>query len=496
MKALLDAITRHAKAEPDSAAITSSHETLSYSRLLQDVRLTSERIQASQFKTIGLYLDNGIDWIVSDLACHLAGITVVPLPWFFSPEQLSHACGNAAIDAVVSCDDLPWESSYADTLPPFYRNTRLVPMKMETPVKHESTNKGGKVSYTSGTTGTPKGIYLSNSVLEQTTDAIAQMIGGLNIKHHLSLLPYATLLENIAGMYVPLMLGGTVHAHSGESIGLSSQLKLDPTRLAKAINTIKPQSLILTPELLTVLITLTENQLIDASSLRFVAVGGARVSDRLILRAREMGIPAYEGYGLTEFASVACLNTPQNDRVGSVGKPLPGTAIEIAQDGEIILLRNGTENSGKVATGDIGFVDDENYLYIRGRKKNIVILSTGRNVSPEWIEAELNTSPLIRHSYVFGEGQTSLSALIVATPEVPMEKLQFEVDSINSRLPHYARIGHWQISPIPFSTLADTLTPNGRLKRDNIESMLKTRTADSLMTQHTAQNPVKENSTC
>lgn len=485
MKTLFARIREHALNHPDAVAIDSCEQTLSYSELQQDINQLAHQLRELGVQTLGIYLDNSPEWIVVDLACSLSGITVVPLPWFFSSEQLQHVCADAAVDCIVA-NNLNISGIVGTGFPvALYRQSALYPLSRK-PDTSSSKNTAGKVSYTSGTTGNPKGILLGDAFIDHTTESIAKVIGYLDIDKHLSVLPYATLLENIAGVYVPLMLGKTIYAESANRIGLSSSLQLNPTALAQTLNRIRPGSLILTPQLLNVLCILTERQQIDISNLGFVAVGGARVTESLLRRARQHKIPAYEGYGLTEFASVALLNTPQHDRIGSAGKALPGVSVRIADDGEICLrtaINNDSDNKEiiELKTGDLGHIDEEGFVYIQGRKKNILVLSTGRNVSPEWVEAELNNSLLIHQSYVFGEGQPELSALIVCADDIGDLSIQTEIDRINQQLPAYARISHWHRVSQAFSTADQTLTPNGRLKRDNIHLKLPTILADATM---------------
>jgi len=253
--------------------------------------------------------------------------------------------------------------------------------------------------------------------------------------------------------------------------------------LQQTFNQIQPNSLIVTPQLLELFCLLVENDAIDPACLVFVAVGGAHVGESLMRRTRSLGIPAYEGYGLTEFGSVAILNTPQHNRIGSVGKPLPGVKVELAADGEICLStalwQSDTEiqrpQKITVKTGDFGSIDRDGFVYVHGRKSNLIVLSSGRNVSPEWVETELNSSLLISQSYVFGENRSELSALLVtAGPGVANSALDAEIECINLRLPAYAQIKHWHRLWYPFSRDNQMLTVNGRLRRLQIELLLPT----------------------
>ena len=481
MKALLTSLERHALTSPDSIALHSGNEYMTYAQLMANVHQVAQQLVNCSVKSLGLYLDNGLEWIVLDLAAIVADIRLVPLPWFFSKHQLVHAVDAGAVDFVAFASELP--AGVRGTGAP----EKLYGLCCLQPVLSADTRTApiapGKLSFTSGSTGRPRGIELGYRFIDQTCQSLSHVISALNINKHLSILPYATLLENIAGIYLPLMLGKTVYAEPATCTGLSAELQLDPEQLQQTFNQIQPDSLILTPQLLELFCLLVEYKAIDPSCLVFVAVGGARVGEKLLHRARSNGIPAYEGYGLTEFGSVAILNTPQNDRAGSVGKPLPGVTVELAADGEICLgttFEMNHDDSQRlekifVKTGDFGSVDTDGFVYIHGRKSNLIVLSTGRNVSPEWVEVELNSSPLISQSYVFAENGSALSALLATTgPCIEDSDLDTEVERANHGLPPYARIKHWYRLSHPFSRDNQMLTANGRLRRLQIAQQLPT----------------------
>ncbi len=472
MKTLLQRIESLARQQPETIAILSESTTLSYAELWADINDVATLLKEQDIQSLAIYLDNGIEWIVIDLACQLAAVSVVPLPWFFSPAQRRHACLDGAVQWVIASESLPADVPGCATARLFYRNSVIHELE-----RSDDSGSGGpdqpvgvKISYTSGTTGQPRGIRLSPAMIEQTALSISELLAPLDIQNHLSVLPYSTLLENIAGIYVPLLLGKTIFAEPAARIGLTADLKLDAALFARSIAETSAASMIITPQLLEVLCLLAENGMLDTRQLRFIAVGGARVAIDLLQRARKLGIPAFEGYGLTEFASVALLNTPWQARAGSVGKPLPGVQLSIADDGEILLTRRIPDDWGgvseiKVATGDLGQIDADGFVYVSGRKSNLIVLATGRNVSPEWIETELNNSPLIQQSLVYGEAQPQLSALIHAHSSVSNEQLDGALQRINQQLPAYAHITQWTRVHQAFNQADGTLTPNGRLRR-------------------------------
>ncbi len=478
MNRILKRIQHQAGLCPHKIAISTNGTAVSYIELIADVAKVAVRLNCLSIKRLGLYLDNGIDWIVIDLACAQIGITVVPLPWFFSTKQLSHVIDSANIDAIVSCERNPGGIAIPENQVVLFNHSVLFRCE----VNHLSHNHPvvdcPKVSATSGTTGAPKSIELSSDLITDVSHSINRLIGHLPIQRHLSLLPYATLLENICGVYAPLSSGKTVFAESAKNLGLTANLMIEPKALATCLNDICPQSLILTPQLLKLLCQLVDQQLYCPASLEFVAVGGGHVGTELIDRARKCGIPIFEGYGLTEFSSVATLNTPDNYRSGSVGKPLPHVAIDITRDGEISLSHQGA-SSAPVFTGDLGYLDNDGYLFINGRKKNILVLSTGRNVSPEWVEGELQSLNCISQGLVYGDGDPILSALIFCPPDVDNETLTQAIYDMNQNLPPYAQIQNIARLAQPFSVANGLMTETDKPKRQAILEQLSELTKQS-----------------
>jgi acyl-CoA synthetase (AMP-forming)/AMP-acid ligase II len=219
-------------------------------------------------------------------------------------------------------------------------------------------------------------------------------------------------------------------------------------------------------------------------SLRFVAVGGARVSPELLDEARTAGIPVYEGYGLSECSSVVTLNRPGDDRPGSVGKPLSHARLRIAADGEIQVsgatllgyAGQAPQADSWYATGDLGFLDDEGFLHLTGRRKNAFITAYGRNVNPEWPESELSRFPEISQAVVFGEARENNVAIIEpAAAEIPDTTIEARVTAANELLPDYARIHDWLRSDAAFSSANGLLTATGKPRRDAVWTHYRSR---------------------
>jgi long-subunit acyl-CoA synthetase (AMP-forming) len=237
----------------------------------------------------------------------------------------------------------------------------------------------------------------------------------------------------------------------------------------------QPESLILVPELLQLLVMAAERGWTVPDSLRFIAVGGASVSPSLLARADAVGLPVYEGYGLSECASVVCLNTPEARRRGSVGKPLPHVRLRLTAAGEIVIAGPtmlgylgdaAREVPDEWHTGDLGEIDSDGFVYVRGRARNVFITSYGRNVAPEWVEREIAQRLPQRPVLVHGEAQPFPVALVSGVQdESEAAVIERVIAEANATLPDYARIRRWARVPEPFSYANGMLTSNGRLRR-------------------------------
>ncbi len=461
---------------PDRIVLRDAAQCVTAAQLTQQARALAALLKARECRRVALQADNGVDWIVADLACQEAGLVCVPLPLFFSAAQLQHVLQSCGIDAVLTQIPVLLITHFNRTEP--VAETRLTLLTREIAPVPPLPAGTARITFTSGSTGTPKGVCLDGAQQWRQAAALCDAVG-LTAPVHLCVLPLATLLENIAGVYAPLLAGGSVVLRAMDELGFSGSGLSDPDRLADTLAAVRPDTVILVPQLLRVLIAAVQRGW-RPPPLKFIAVGGARVAAGMIHEARALGLPVYEGYGLSECASVVSLNTPAADLPGSCGRILRHLEVHTV-DGEIHVTGNAmlgyvgepdSWNPRQIATGDLGHVDAKGFLHIDGRRKNLLISSYGRNISPEWVESELLASPLIAEAVVFGDSRPFCIALLTpARAGLSDAELGAAIAAANQALPDYARVKRWQRLAAPLSSTRDLVTTNGRPRRDRIEAL-------------------------
>jgi long-chain acyl-CoA synthetase len=236
--------------------------------------------------------------------------------------------------------------------------------------------------------------------------------------------------------------------------------------------------------------------------LRQATTGAAPIAQEILEFFEDAGVPVLEGYGLTETTGVATISTIEDHKFGTVGRALPGVDIKIADDGEIVMrgpnifqgyFRNEDATrdvlvDGWFHTGDIGEIDDEGYLRITGRKKDLIITAGGKNISPANLENDLKQSPLISQAVVYGDRRPYLVALITLDPEAAQQLaserglpadlaslarhadiravVQQIVDDVNERYARVEQIKKFEILDHDFTQDEGHLTPTMKLKRN------------------------------
>lgn len=445
-------------------------------------------------QAVGILADNSLAWLALDLACANLDIALVPLPAFFTNEQLKHAVSEAGISTLVTdhgqrAQQLGFQLTPQDLNAPMLM-LRKLQLDGSTPAQIQ------KITFTSGTTGEPKGVCLTEAQQLAVAEGLMHATASLGIQRHLCLLPLSVLLENIAGVYAPMMAGADIICPPLEQTGLKGAASFDAQLCLDTMASYRAESIILLPQMLMALLQASTPGDSRWQSLKFIAVGGGKVPMGLLTLAKWFNLPVYEGYGLSECASVVCLNTPDNNRPGTVGKPIQGVQVRVDAGQEIWVkgrhfsgylheLKAGQANSlvqdEWLPTGDLGKLDADGYLTIHGRKKNLIITGFGRNISPEWPEGLLLSTGLFLQAAVFGEGQAGLTAMLVLRDARDANKVDDTLAQVNQQLPDYARIAAHLVIPEPFSFNNGLCTANGRIRRDAIwqvyHSQLKGETA-------------------
>jgi long-chain acyl-CoA synthetase len=238
---------------------------------------------------------------------------------------------------------------------------------------------------------------------------------------------------------------------------------------------------------------------------RYAVSGGAALGERLGHFFRGAGITIIEGYGLTETTAAATVNRPSRNKIGTVGQPLPGVSARIAEDGEILLTglnrfvgywhndaatAEALTHDGWLRTGDIGDLDDEGYLRVTGRKKELIVTAGGKNVAPAVLEDRIRAHPLVSQCLVVGDGRSYVACLITLDPEAVrtwlarrnrpadtslshladdpdlIAELQAAVDDANKAVSRAESIRRFRVLDTDFTEQAGYLTPSLKLRRN------------------------------
>jgi len=476
MERLLERIAHFAAQQPQHLALADHAVILSYGELQQEIARVAPTIKG---RRVGLLMDNGCAWAVIDLCLKKNGAACVPMPTFFSDCQLQHLIDDASLDTIITDQPL--------------RVIKLLqtPMATELTIGEQQFDcfqlnpveksplpaRTAKITYTSGTTGQPKGVCLTGESIERVTESLSEVVAATTQDRALSLLPLSTLLANIGGVYAPLYSGSSAFLPDLAECGMAGSTGVNPELLIATLNHVQPTVTILVPFQLKILVEAAARGAILPNSLRYVAVGGAPTSPLLMDQAREFGLPVYQGYGLSEAASVVSMGLPGQGH-NSAGRPLPHIKVRIADDGEIMVSGNlfsaylgqSPRTGDEWPTGDIGYLDSNGELHITGRKKTSFATAHGRKLAPEWIESELTSHPAIIQAVLFGEGRDFNTAVVVPNCASVVPKIPDVISVLNHTLPDYARISRWIIAEEPFSFRNGLANGAGTLDRGAIEA--------------------------
>lgn len=398
----------------------------------------------------------------------------------------------------------------------------------------------GSLIYTSGTTGHPKAVMLSHGNLAWTAQSLNSIYGIDESGRLISYLPMAHVAEKVGAIHAPARAGNAIyfaraieqlldhmkevhptvyfgvprlwekmHAALSEKIGAATGVKGALARWAMGVAR-RWHELTLagrTPDALLNLQMALARRLVlgkvhkalglDQATL--LLSSAAPISPEILKFFFGLDLPVRELYGQSEVCGPSTLNLVGATRVGSVGRAIPGLALRIADDGEVLVQSPGVFQGyagdeaataealqgGWLHSGDLGRIDADGYLFITGRKKDLIITSGGKNISPANLESDLMGQPLIEHAVVVGEGRHFLAALLTLKADelkafaeregLPREGLeqhpkllaavQAQVDAVNSRHARVGSVRKFAVIPGNFSIDAGQLTPTMKLRR-------------------------------
>jgi len=504
------------------------------------------------------------EWTLADCGALCAGAVVVPVYHTNSPEECAYVLKHSEA-RVVFCEDPSQAAKVEQVRERLPRLRQIVLIEGEASQDaitiEQLRERGAEVPqdavgdradavspedpatlvYTSGTTGPPKGCLLSHSNMLSTARMYSERLQ-IDSTHSLyQFLPLAHVLARVAQIVI-LDTGAQVCFWSGDPTKIVEELaELQPThfpavpRIYEKIHStvvgrvedgpalqrtlfkraltqgrtlsrmraqgLSPGPVRLARHRLADALMLSKVRRIFGGRLQLALVGAAPVARDLLEFFDACGVTVLEGYGLTESTAAATLNTPEEMRLGTVGRPLPGTEVKIASDGEILLrgpnvfegyYKNAaatgeTIEDGWLATGDLGAITDEGYLVVTGRKKDLIITSSGKNITPVNIENALRETRWISEAVVYGDEHPYLVALVTLDRDeqpklaerlhVPSDTAAMAhdegvratvgeaVEEVNSNLARIEQIKRFAILDHDLTQADGELTPTLKVKR-------------------------------
>jgi long-chain acyl-CoA synthetase len=402
--------------------------------------------------------------------------------------------------------------------------------------------------YTSGTTGPPKGVQLTHGNLVAAIRSFDEVIAFPDDGRVISWLPLAHIAERACSHYLPMMLGFTttccpdpreIIAYLPEvhptwffavpriweklKAGLETKLAaeedeqrrqaaqralqvgLEKVRAEQAGEQV-PEELLAEYERMDELVLSKLREQLGLDQVESVNVGAAPCPPEVIEFFHAIGIPLAELWGMSETCGAGTCNPPERVKIGTVGPAPPGIEIKLADDGEILVrgpivmagYRNQPEKTaetidedGWLTTGDIGELDEDGYLRIVDRKKELIINAAGKNMSPANIESKLKTIPLVDQAIAIGDRRKYVTALLTLDPEAAsawarqqgieeadlaslagsekvVEEVERGVEAANEELARVEQVKRFKILPAPWEPGGDELTPTMKLKRKPI----------------------------
>ena len=477
--------------------------------------------------------ENRYEWLLADLAMHVAGAVHVPIHAPLTGEQAAFQIrdSGARLVLISTAEQAAKLAACSDRLPPdvgyftyepcqqMIGGRRCGDLWSELPARTDASQRGlleaavdrtsgdtlATILYTSGTTGEPKGVMLSNQNLVSNALAATEPFDQGADDLRLSFLPLSHIFARTCDLYTWVASGSQLALAEARETVIADCAAVHPTML----NGVPYFFEKVATALAEVDVAAAPNALRDllGGRIRFCCSGGAALPNHVFDFFTRHGVPLLQGYGLTESSPVITLSSEHVVKRGAVGRAIPDADVRIADDGEILTrgphVMLGYFNNqaatdkvirdGWLHTGDIGHLDEQGYLFITGRKKELIVTSGGKNVAPVYLESLLTQDPLIAQAVVIGDDRKYLSALIV--PEfaaldaelaarridvsggVDMlqvaEVLQLFEERVTARLTsvsHYEQVQKFTLLKRGFTVESGEMTPKLSLRRDTIQA--------------------------
>ena len=463
--------------------------------------------------------------------------------WEEIKPQLPHLRYVVLMEGAENYETVDWVLSWEDLLAKGRERLTSHPDTIEELRSAITPETLATLIYTSGTTGTPKGVMITQRNVVWTTECIRRTLPLPANPRAVSYLPLAHIAERMATHYLGIYLGGEVwycqdmtqvleyvqqarpqiffavpRVWEKFHTRLQARFEEDPRkkrlidaavaaglRVTRAAQEGRAPGLVdrlLHPLLDKVVLSKVRHGL-GMDEVAVAVTAAAPISPELIYFFRAIGVPLYELYGMSEDSGPATTNRPGKDRIGSVGTAMPGVEVQLADDGEI-LIRGGNvapgyfkmpeesaatfDSEGWLHTGDLARMDDDGFIWIVGRKKEIIITAAGKNVAPARIETLVANHPLVAQACTIGDGRPYLTMLLALDPdEAPawagqhgltftdlasfsqlpevQAEIQRLVDEANLQVSRVEQIKKFSIVPDTWSPDSGEITPSLKLRR-------------------------------
>jgi long-chain acyl-CoA synthetase len=478
---LFESLFSNAAKEPDHLAVIDDHGKYTYQQVAAMAAGLGMYLSFQTEKPrVGLLLPPGVGFVASFYGTLLAGKTAVPINYLLGDREISHIIKDSDIDTVLTVPffiprlkDMPLNIIDLMQLP-------KEPPKIEPTFPNPSPDDVAVLLYTSGTSGLPKGVLLTYGNLQSDVDASIEY-ASLQHKHKfLGIIPLFHTFGLTAMLIAPIQLGSTV-------IYIA---RFSPVATLNALRDYKASIIFGTPSMFAAIARLKNATPEDFSHIYAIITGGEPLPQALRDAFKQrFDVTLLEGYGLTETSPVVSLNTPQKNRQGSVGGLVPGAEAKIADDngnalptgqiGEVWLkgpmimkgYHNLPEETAAVLTadryfktGELGKLDEDGYLYITGRKKEMIIVA-GEKAYPREIEDALLKHPHVLEAAVVGKKDPGRGEAVVAFV-IPREGQTVQPDELRT----FARdqgLAQWKVPKEIFVVEDLPRSPTGKvLKRE------------------------------